>query len=421
MAEPLSIIGTAGALANIIEVTCKVISTLRELHKKWENAETILLDITFQLIPFKNALLEIQKWLELDTAATSHYQLTINLDETLSHCQLLVNKIETCTNAIGGNGQSPLEWKARFRVLRDSKALEGLQKTIDRQTNSLSLLLTACNCKSAREQQILLEKSNSQKVIKRMRQDSVSLLAHYDKGSVLTHGTDNLSKLSRVFDFDSTLLHSAPYEQAMRSSMKGLLRRIKAPKESLDTVNDKISIYMIRNHPHETWSTEAVDGRSDVDLLSHSNTENEMTWIHSCEFEQQPELPNSLSWSSLSSGIPSKSHINIEIENLSSIAAPNIMAGKAERPLHTSLSDHMCCIEIPGLHELDAVWTQIYELEAIEITVSKFRRDSVSLPKTTKVFDNQRILKECNVNTFLAAEVDHLRYELELYELEKQI
>jgi hypothetical protein len=203
--------------------------------------------------------------------------------------------------------------------------------------------------------------------------------------------------------------------------MKGLLRRIKAPKESLDTMNDKISTYMIRNHPHETWSTEAVDGRSDVDLLSHSNTENEMTWIHSCEFEQQPELPNSLSWSSLSSGIPSKSHINIEIENLSSIAAPNIMAGKAERPLHTSLSDHMCCIEIPGLHELDAVWTQIYELEAIEITVSKFRRDSVSLPKTTKVFDNQRILKECNVNTFLAAEVDHLRYELELYELEKQI
>jgi hypothetical protein len=49
-----------------------------------------------------------------------------------------------------------------------------------------------------------------------MRQVSVSLFTHYDKGSIFSHATDMLSRLSIVFDFDSTLLQSSPYQLAMR-------------------------------------------------------------------------------------------------------------------------------------------------------------------------------------------------------------
>jgi hypothetical protein len=74
-----------------------------------------------------------------------HSQLTIYLDMALSYCQLLVDTIEAYITAVGGDSFSFSGKKAKWTLLRESRALDGLQKMIDHQTNSLSLLLTACN------------------------------------------------------------------------------------------------------------------------------------------------------------------------------------------------------------------------------------------------------------------------------------
>lgn len=144
MADPLSIIGAASALSNIIEVTCNVISTLGDLCDKWQNTELMLLSIASQLTAFKSALVKIQEWLSSPDNNDPHHQLAMDLDATLNYCQLLVTKVDDYMNGIIGNGQpDQLEIKQRFRALRDSKALEEVQRMIDRQTTALNLLLTA--------------------------------------------------------------------------------------------------------------------------------------------------------------------------------------------------------------------------------------------------------------------------------------
>jgi hypothetical protein len=54
------------------------------------------------------------------------------------------------------------------------------------------------------------------------------LFVHRDSASFVTRFTDNLSKLSRVFDFDTEVFSTKPYERVHRSSVKQALRKKQA-------------------------------------------------------------------------------------------------------------------------------------------------------------------------------------------------
>lgn len=101
-----------------------------------------------------------------------------------------------------------------------------------------------------------------------MQQDTTaSLLVHYDNGSRFSSMTDNLSKLSWVFDFDSEVLLSGPYERAFRSSLRNSLRRFKKDKEN-PILEKAVSASLKRR-----WSTEAVNGDAVDECETQSFTE----------------------------------------------------------------------------------------------------------------------------------------------------
>ncbi|KAI0443853.1 hypothetical protein F4803DRAFT_294885 [Xylaria telfairii] len=275
MADPLSIIGAAGTVANILEITCKVISKIKDFHDRWQDAEFDMLNIASQLVPFKNSLIWIQEWLMACGENDQYHQFTMDLDLTLKCCHRLVSKVESYTNeiVIDECGEISLETRAKLRIAKDTKTLEELQKMIDRQTNALSLLLeelqkmidrqtnalslllTVCGCESVSEQHSLLSKSSSRKIFKGVQRDTTaSLLVHYDNGSLFSRVTDNLSKLSWVFDFDPEVLLSGPYERAFRSSLRNSLRRFKKDKEK------RTSEKTVLGSLGRRWSTEAVNG-----------------------------------------------------------------------------------------------------------------------------------------------------------------
>ena len=62
------------------------------------------------------------------------------------------------------------------------------------------------------------------KSIKRMREDTASMVALRDNNSFFTHYTDNFSKLSRVFSFDLEVFASQVYQRVFRNSMKDNIR-----------------------------------------------------------------------------------------------------------------------------------------------------------------------------------------------------
>ncbi|KAF2826219.1 hypothetical protein CC86DRAFT_455781 [Ophiobolus disseminans] len=232
MAEALAVIGTVGAVCNIIDVIGKTITLVSDIQSRWKTADLALLSLASQLTALGAALREIQTWLE-NNEQNMHHQLIMDLDVSLSCCRLLVIELEAFFDSIDKTPDNPLSISSKMKVIIGGQGANDIQKFIEHQTSSLTLLLTACNCTSLSEQRKLLEEPKSRKAIDRVKADSVSLLVHWDSASFVSNGTDNMSKLSHVFDFDTEILATSVYERVLRNSLKQSIRRhLSAPPPS---------------------------------------------------------------------------------------------------------------------------------------------------------------------------------------------
>jgi hypothetical protein len=144
MAEALAVIGSVGAICNIVDAISKVISLITDLTAKWENADLTLLGLASQLTALRAAITKIQEWTEqgLDDA---HHQLIMDLAVSIKCCHLLISKMERFFLELTTWTGKPLELRQKFKVVFGSAGPENIQKTIERQTSALTLLLTACN------------------------------------------------------------------------------------------------------------------------------------------------------------------------------------------------------------------------------------------------------------------------------------
>jgi hypothetical protein len=140
MAEICALIGTIGAVCNIVECINKTINLIGDVRSRWKTAELALLSLTSQLTALRAALQEIQRWLETN-AEEMHHQLTMDLDITLSCCQLLTTELEAHLSSLQTESNTP----DKIRMVMRGQNANDIQKFIDHQTTALTLLLTACN------------------------------------------------------------------------------------------------------------------------------------------------------------------------------------------------------------------------------------------------------------------------------------
>lgn len=148
MADPISIIGTAGAVANIIDVLAKTIGTIHEVHQQWKNADFTFIDLIAQLTALKAALTKIQEWADTDLA-DQHHQLVMDLDVSVTCCRMLVGEVGAQINDLHSTSKGSLDQGSRIKLVFGNSKMEDLQKMIERQTNALTLLLSACNWSGA--------------------------------------------------------------------------------------------------------------------------------------------------------------------------------------------------------------------------------------------------------------------------------
>jgi len=143
MADPISILGTAGAVVGIVDLLAKTIRRVSELRAQWKIVDAVVATFELQLIALNTALTQIKEWTNTNTE-DPHYQLSIDLDHCLSHCQLLVGiistEIETLTAAEGDQSIA-----SKICFLFRTQGIAEVQKMIDHVTGALTLLLTACN------------------------------------------------------------------------------------------------------------------------------------------------------------------------------------------------------------------------------------------------------------------------------------
>jgi guanine nucleotide-binding protein G(i) subunit alpha len=144
MAEALAIIGGAASVVSIIDVLARSIDSIRELRSEWKDADFTVLNLLTQLTAFKAALTKIQEWMDSEMAEP-HHQLRMDLDDSVTWCRILAEMVDKLLSDLEHQPNEPLDKIAKARLLFGSKSMEHLQKMIERQTNALTLLLTACN------------------------------------------------------------------------------------------------------------------------------------------------------------------------------------------------------------------------------------------------------------------------------------
>jgi hypothetical protein len=143
MADPISIIGTFGAAANIIEVLGKTISTIRELRDEWKEADLTYLSLAAQLTALKAALTKIKEWTD-NELGDPHHQLVMDLDVSMSCLRMLIGKIDTLLSKLHQTADETLDLSSKVKLVFGNKNIDDVQKLIERQTSALTFLLTAC-------------------------------------------------------------------------------------------------------------------------------------------------------------------------------------------------------------------------------------------------------------------------------------
>lgn len=144
--EAITILGTAGAVVNIIDIVGRSIKTLRDLHERWKDADIVAINLISQLIALKAALRRISEWISSDLAYhPHHYQLVMDLGDSIGCCNMLVRSMDDQLAKLRCGLNDKLDVESRLRVVFENKIGEDFQKYIQRQTSALTLLLTACN------------------------------------------------------------------------------------------------------------------------------------------------------------------------------------------------------------------------------------------------------------------------------------
>ncbi|KAI1346304.1 hypothetical protein F5Y01DRAFT_27756 [Xylaria sp. FL0043] len=271
--DPVSIIGIGGFVITLIDALGKTIESLDGMHGRWQDAELSLLSLSTQLGALKAALIGIQLWLVLDSIGM-HYLLQMELDSSVTCCQLLIKKVDAFIREVQrddvAGGSSHLSFMGRAKMALSGSSIEDVLRMIDRQTNSMNLLLTACNCNTLASQKSFLGTSNARDILKQAKRDTASLYVLRDTDSLLSRSFSRLtgvsSKLSMIFEFDNELLRTRVYDVAHRASIKDAIRR---QKHSLaESKNSRETIRILKDHANDKVKT--------VDLIlcgDHKQTE----------------------------------------------------------------------------------------------------------------------------------------------------
>lgn len=210
--DPVSIVGLAASIVNIIGMVTKFLKALNELRLRWAEADMTFILLITQLGTLKAALDQIAEWIASNLAADphQHYQLIIDLGNALSCCKTLIALMDRHISKLKRDNLTdhPISFEDRVRIALKDGAIKDCLIHLSNQTNALNLLLAAFNCRNQSEQKALLEKKKSCKIFNQIRDDSLSLVVLYDSASFITGTTKmtgNSSKLSLKFWFDGEL------------------------------------------------------------------------------------------------------------------------------------------------------------------------------------------------------------------------
>ena len=144
--DPISIIGLAGSIVNIVDVISKSIQNLYDLQQRWKAADLTVQSLIGQLSTLKSALSHIHEWLSSSLSKEPQLdQTVIDLRQSLDSCHHLMTFMYDHLVLLDWTEANRMTSASKIRAVFHGNEMKDCAIYLDRQANALNLLLTALN------------------------------------------------------------------------------------------------------------------------------------------------------------------------------------------------------------------------------------------------------------------------------------
>ena len=172
--EPVSCVALAGAITTVINNVMHQAVAIKALTDQIKNADAQLISLVAQLNSIKVALGQVR---ELVLTADYDDQLRMDLELALQASQLQMDFLDSKISKMKTkNAASSLKFRSKLRLVLEDDAMMACLGRLGHQTTALNLLITVMTNKSVTEQRTMLQRSNTRKVFKQIKEDNTSLL-----------------------------------------------------------------------------------------------------------------------------------------------------------------------------------------------------------------------------------------------------
>ncbi|KAJ6184510.1 hypothetical protein N7519_005811 [Penicillium mononematosum] len=237
--DPISAVGFASAIVQILGALTSTIHGLYELHGRFSDADFTIHSLIQELSCIQTALTSLKEWHRL---SSSNVMVSEEFNEQLvtamSGCQIIMEVLseDVMTLVHGSRNDGTIGFRLRIRVIWKEDIMKGHQEKLHAQVMALQLLLQVCQCHTSQEQVRLLRQATTRRIMRRVRDDTETLVsarsqATSSAASISQNGSFTAS--DRVLNFNDALAGLPVY----RRSLQQLVPSIGAFSSQTDTNN----------------------------------------------------------------------------------------------------------------------------------------------------------------------------------------
>lgn len=177
------------------------IDALRQLHERWQDGNTTIINLIAQLSALKVNIAEMQDWLNY-AIQEMHPQLLNDLDLLMTSCSLLGSNLDGLTLQLHQPDHDKADWALRLKFRVGSRSMNRLREVAKRQTDAVALLLAACKTHTTAQRKILLHKSRQIR-----KEDASSLTILVRTSRVDGQAIKALTQMSRMIQWFRLLFY----------------------------------------------------------------------------------------------------------------------------------------------------------------------------------------------------------------------
>ena len=210
MADPLTFVGGAASIIQIIASVTKLAKSLSDVREKYKNVSLNITMVASYLTNIRAALEALHAWRSSDTEETeASAQLDKDLGLSLSCCAILITVIDGKLEESGYRQEFGMKQKINYLWLED--ILKEYVSNLEGQVRALQLLLTIFQCRTVTEKKQELAKRESRMVIAQVKAETMTLgFGEEEMDDAISIFSNDLSLNS---DVNSILFKSLAYKR----------------------------------------------------------------------------------------------------------------------------------------------------------------------------------------------------------------